>query len=208
MNTSDAGLPVRPVERFLQHELERLHKEWWCFLLLGIFLVVCGTVAVACPLVSTVSVVAVLGAMLFISGVATIISSFWTGQWSAFLLQILVGVLYVVTGLAVIDKPLATAGVLTLFVGTFAIVVGVVRAVAAMTIRFPQWGWALLNGAVTAMFGILIYRLVAKEPAAILWVIGLIVGIELLLNGWTWVMLALELRAVGKRVKENLSGAT
>jgi uncharacterized membrane protein HdeD (DUF308 family) len=112
--------------------------------------------------------------MLFVSGVATIISAFWTGQWSAFLLQMLVGVLYVVVGLAVIDKPFATAGVLTLFVvGAFAIITGLVRAIAAMTLRFPQWGWALLNGPVTALFGVLIYRLVAKDPSSILWVIGM-----------------------------------
>ena len=65
-----------------------------------------------------------------------------------------------------------------------------------MTIRFPQWGWALLNGAVTALFGVLIYRLVAKEPAAILWIIGLLIGVELLLNGWTWVALVLQLKQI------------
>jgi uncharacterized membrane protein HdeD (DUF308 family) len=146
--------------------------------------------------------------MLFLSGAATIVSSFWTGQWSAFLLQMLVGVLYVVVGLAVIDKPFATAGVLTLFVGSFAIIIGLVRVIAAMTIRFPQWGWALLNGAVTALFGVLIYRLVTKEPAAVLWVIGMLVGIELMLNGWTWVMLALELRAIGKHADSKLTTPT
>jgi uncharacterized membrane protein HdeD (DUF308 family) len=170
---------------------------------LGITLIICGAVAIAYPFISTASVVAVLGAMLFVSGAATIVSSFWTGQWSAFLLQMLVGVLYVVVGLAVVDKPFATAGVLTLFLGAFAIIIGIVRMIAAMTIRFPQWGWALLNGAVTALFGVLIYRLVTKEPAAVLWVIGLLVGFELMLNGWTWVMLALQLRTVGKHAGPN-----
>lgn len=184
------------VQRLLAHELRRLHDYWWCFLLLGALLAICGAVAIVYPFIATTAVVAVLGAMLLISGAATIVSSFWTGQWSAFLLQMIVGVLYVVVGLAVIDKPLATAGVLTLFIGTFAIVVGIVRVIAAMTIRFPQWGWALLNGAVTALFGILIYRLVAKEPAAVLWVIGLMVGLELLLNGWTWIALSLQLKQI------------
>lgn len=207
MNSTDTELTADPVNNLLQHELKRLHKEWWCFLLLGILLLICGIVAIVFPFLSTVGVVAVLGIMLFVSGIATIISSFWTGKWSAFLLQMLVGVLYVVVGLAVIDKPLATAGVLTLFIGSFAIVIGVVRVIAAMTIRFPQWGWALLNGVVTALFGILIYRLVAKQPEAVLWVIGLLVGIELVLNGWTWVMLALQLRHVGKHVAEKVAAS-
>lgn len=197
MNAPEASLSMDPIRSLVQHELHRLHKEWWCFLLLGVTLVICGLVAMCYPLFSTASAISVLGAMLLVSGVATIISSFWTGQWSAFLLQMLVGVLYVVVGLAVIDKPFATAGVLTLFVGAFAIITGLVRVIAAMTLRFPQWGWALLNGAVTALFGVLIYRLVAKDPSSILWVIGMLVGIELTLNGWTWVMLSLQLRRLG-----------
>jgi uncharacterized membrane protein HdeD (DUF308 family) len=31
-----------------------------------------------------------------------------------------------------------------------------------------------------------------------LWVIGLFVGIEMMFNGWFWVMLSLGLRRVGK----------
>jgi len=35
-------------------------------------------------------------------------------------------------------------------------------------------------------------------PEAALWVIGLCIGIEMLFNGWAWVMLALDLRVVAK----------
>ena len=31
-----------------------------------------------------------------------------------------------------------------------------------------------------------------------LWVIGLFVGIEMIFNGWAWIMLALGLRKLGK----------
>lgn len=206
MNGFNQPAPVDPISRLLNHELRRLHDKWWCFLLLGIFLVLAGTIGVVYPFVSTLATVAVLGGLLFVSGIATVVGSFWTGQWSAFLLQILVGVLYTVVGLAVIDKPLATAGVLTLFIGSFAIIVGTVRIIAALSIKFPQWGWALLNGAVTALFGVLIYRLVAKEPESVLMIIGLMVGVELLLNGWTWVALALELRKIAPHAAKETSG--
>lgn len=191
------------IEKLLGHELRRLHEHWWCFLALGALLALCGTIAIVYPFVATTAAVAVLGAMLLVSGVATIVSSFWTGQWSAFLLQMVVGVFYVVVGLAVVDKPLATAGVLTLFVGTFAIVIGAVRVIAAMTLQFPQWGWALLNGVVTALFGVLIYRLVARQPEAILWIIGLLVGMELLLNGWTWIALSLQLKQIAPHAEKE-----
>jgi uncharacterized membrane protein HdeD (DUF308 family) len=41
------------------------------------------------------------------------------------------------------------------------------------------------------VLGLLIYK---QWPASGLWVIGMFVGIDLVFNGWAWVMLALGLR--------------
>ena len=67
------------------------------------------------------------------------------------------------------------------------------RVVVALHERFPQWGWALLNGLVTMIAGLIIYD---TYPTSALWVIGLLIGLELLFNGLTWIMLALALRAI------------
>ena len=82
MNEHNEVRPGDRIQKLLAHELRRLHDYWWCFLAPRALLIVCGTVAIVYPFVGTTAVVAVLGAMLLISGVATIISSFWTGQWS------------------------------------------------------------------------------------------------------------------------------
>jgi uncharacterized membrane protein HdeD (DUF308 family) len=55
----------------------------------------------------------------------------------------------------------------------------------------------LLNGAITLFLGLIINR---QLPEASLWVIGLFVGIEMIFNGWAWVMLSLGLRRVGKAI--------
>jgi uncharacterized membrane protein HdeD (DUF308 family) len=52
----------------------------------------------------------------------------------------------------------------------------------------PHRGWVLLNGVVTLALGIMIWR---RWPLSGLWVIGLFVGIEMLLYGWSLVMLAI-----------------
>jgi uncharacterized membrane protein HdeD (DUF308 family) len=62
-----------------------------------------------------------------------------------------------------------------------------------LTVRFPHWGWAMLNGVVTFMCGAVIYR---HFPKCALWVVGLLVGVELLFNGWTWIMLSLAIRRI------------
>lgn len=198
MNDHPNELETTPPVAEVSHELAKLKHGWWWFLLLGILLAVCGVVALAYPFFSSVGIVVVFGATLMIAGLATIISSFFTGNWSAFLLQLLVGILYVVIGQAITDAPLESTAALTLIVATFLIVVGVFRIVAALVLKFPQWSWALLNGFVTLLLGVVIYR---HFPASALWLIGAIVGIEMILNGWTWIMLGYSLKSIPAEVE-------
>jgi len=182
----------------VKHELEHVGSHWLWFLLLGVLLVVAGTAAIVVPAatIGTTFVVTVFfGVLLMISGVATIVSSFWIGRWSGFLLQLLVGILYVACGFIMTENPVLSALAMTVFIAASFIVMGIFRVVAALALRFPQWGWALLNGAITMLAGIIIYR---RLPETAFWLIGLLVGLEMLFNGWTWIMLALALRRLSR----------
>ena len=178
------------------HELHHHRNQWWCFLLLGIALVILGSLCIIDPFVPTLASVFVLGFILMAAGITQIVSSFWAGKWSGMLMHMLIGVLYVVVGYMIVDAPVINMVLITKFIAIFLIVSGAFRMISALVVRFPDWGWALLNGGVTLLLGIIINR---QLPEAALWVIGLFVGIEMLLNGWAWVMLALDLRAVAKQ---------
>jgi uncharacterized membrane protein HdeD (DUF308 family) len=178
----------------VQHELQHMKKQWFWFLLLGILLAVGGTAAIIVPMATAATslvAVIVIGLVLMVSGVGMAIGSVWAGKWSGMLLHLLVGVLYVIVGFLIIDRPVAAQVVFTLYIALFFILVGSYRIIASLAVRFPQWGWALLNGVVTLLAGIVIYK---HFPQSALWVIGLLVGLEMLFNGWTWIMLALGLR--------------
>lgn len=190
MNT-DAPKDFGNVLVDLGEQLRSVRKHWWLFFLLGLVLVVGGVLAIAYPFVSSVGAVVLLGVVLLVSGVLTILGAFWAGEWSALLLQLLVGILYVVAGIAIRDAPVESIAVLTLFVAAFFIVVGAFRIVAALVLRYPQWGWGLVNGVVTLLAGMIIYD---TFPSSALWVVGLLVGIDLVLNGWTWIMVAMVVR--------------
>jgi uncharacterized membrane protein HdeD (DUF308 family) len=182
----------------IRHELQALHQQWWCFLLLGISLIIIGSICIACPLamtVATATVVLMIGFFMLAAGIIEIVSAFWAGRWSGMLFHILIGILYGVVGYMIIDRPDTSMLVITKFIAIFLIVTGIFRIVAALTTRFQDWGWVLLNGAVTLILGLIINR---QLPEAALWVIGLFVGIEMIFNGWAWVMLALGLRRTGK----------
>ena len=177
------------------HELHPVRNQWWCFLLLGIALVVVGSLCIIDPLVPSLASVVVLGFLLIAAGIIQVVSSFWAGKWGGTLLHMLIGVLYGVVGYMIVDAPGLSMLLLTKFIAIFLIVTGVFRIAAALFVRFPDWGWVLLNGGVTLLLGIIINR---QLPEAALWVIGLFIGIEMLFNGWAWVMLAFDLRAVAK----------
>jgi uncharacterized membrane protein HdeD (DUF308 family) len=181
------------VEEQLIQDFKHVRSCWCCFLMLGILMVACGTVAIVIPPLATLYTAMVLGILLMVAGVVTIISSFWIGKWSGMLLHLLAGILYLVVGFIISDRPIAGAAFITLFIAATFIVLGLFRIASALSLRFTQWGWTLINGIITLLLGIVIYR---HFPESALWVIGILVGVELLMNGWTWVMLSLAVRKI------------
>ena len=193
MSSARTRISVSDPSGNLQHELEHQKQYWWCFLLLGVLLLICGIVAITYPFVTSLGVVILLGTVLLIAGVAMVVSSFWTGTWSAFLVQLLIGMLYIVVGLLTTESPVEATGALTLLVAAMFMLAGIFRIVAAIVIRFPQWGWVMLNGAITLVLGIIIYK---HYPESALWLIGTLFGVDLILNGWSWIMLSNEVRTI------------
>ncbi len=190
--TTDVLLPPG-VGRIIRHELHHVRSHWCWFLALGVLLLVCGTLALAFPFMASLVAISALSAILMVAGVATLVSSFWTGKWSGFLVQVLVGLLYLAAGFVVSDRPETSILLLTIYVAVTFMVMGIFRIMAAMVMRFPQWGWALLNGCVTFLAGLVIYR---HLSTAAVWVIGLLVGLEMIFSGWAWIMLALAIKRI------------
>jgi uncharacterized membrane protein HdeD (DUF308 family) len=192
VETPKAACELAGAER-LKREFQHLRSDWWWLLLYGVLLTMCGTVAIVVPPLATAGTMVVLGIVLIIGGAATVVLSFWAGKWSGVLLHLLVGVLYLVAGFAIFDTPIKATLITTLFLAAMFIVVGAFRILAAMMIQFPHWGWALLNGFVTLLLGLIIYR---RFPESAIWVLGLLVGIEMLFNGWNWIALSLAVRNI------------
>lgn len=184
-----------PTTSFLpaSEELHSFRDNWPWFMALGVGMVALGTFAIGWGCLATITDVSVLifGFFLLVCGIAEIVHSFWMGRWSGLLLHLLIGVLYTLAGLMIIDQPENAAVKLTLLIAVFLMFSGVFRFVFAISERFTGWGWVLLNGVVTFVLGLLIYK---GLPDTGLWVIGLFIGIDLIMNGWTWIALALGMR--------------
>jgi uncharacterized membrane protein HdeD (DUF308 family) len=193
--SSSLRAPGGPVAQVLCHELAHMQSNWLWFLVLGVGWIVLGTISLSCAAFATFVTVTLFGVIMLIGGVSQIVGAFWAGKWSGFLLQVLIGILYAVVGFFVMDTPERSAIALTLIMAIFLIVSGIVRIVVSLLERFPGWGWVLLNGAVALLLGLLIRR---EWPLSGLVVIGLYVGIEMVFNGWYWVMLGIGLKKLPK----------
>lgn len=183
----------RPSFGELRHAVSALRGNWSWFVLLGVALIILGSVAIGVPWLTSLTIAIATGVLLFASGVAESIGAFWSRRWSGFLLHLLSGVLSIVVGMLFVAAPLDAVLALTLLLACWLMVGGIFRIVAAVSYRFEGWGWPLLSGIIDLVLGIFIWL---EWPVSGLWVIGLFVGISLVFRGFNWIGLGLALRTL------------
>lgn len=165
--------------------------NWWRFALLGAGLLLLGLFVLGHLTAATIASAIVFGAALLIGGAIQIWQAFSTREWGGFLLNLALGLLYLIFGLVLIANPVAASFALTLVFAAFLIASGVVRFVLAW--RYWQiLGWLLvLSGAVAILAGGVI---LSGWPTSGLWVLGLILGIDFVMHGVWWIVFAFALR--------------
>ena len=177
----------------LRHELNALRGNWIWFVLLGVALLVLGTVALGSVVIASLAAAVAIGALLLLGGAAEVVGAFWCRGWSGFFMELLSGVLSIVVGLLFLRAPVGALAALTLLVACYLLVGGIFKVVAAVAYRFAAWGWSLAGGIIDLILGLMIWQ---GWPASSLWVIGLFVGINLIFRGFNWIALGLALRSL------------
>ena len=190
---STADFPDTALRTAIRHDLQAIRGKWIWLVVLGIALIVLGTILLGFPVIATLATVTVLGALILVGGGMEMVGAFWCRDWSGFFLYLLSGILGVVVGLMLLANPIAGGVALTVLLATFLIVGGIFKAVAALSHRFGGWGWLLTSGVIDVALGVLIW---AELPIAGLTVIGLLVGISLIFRGVSWLMLGLTLKKI------------
>jgi uncharacterized membrane protein HdeD (DUF308 family) len=172
-------------------EVNSIQKNWGWFLALGVIQILAGVLAVGFAFSATLASMVALGILLLIAAGAQTAAAIWARDWKGFFLFLLVGVLYAVAGFLTLQHPLLAAEGLTLMLAAAFLTGGVFRIIMAVAERFPSWGWVVCNGVITVLLGIAIWQ---QWPGSGLWVLGTFVGIDLIVNGATWSVLAVGVR--------------
>lgn len=174
---------------------DRLHAiraNWGWFVVLGIAFILLGFVALAHVLASTVVTVLYVGALILVGGVVQVIHAFRVQGWGRFFYWLLAGLLYVVAGGLIMVNPLLGAGVLTLMIGVALAVEGIFRVAAGIGSRPGRgWGWIVVSGIVTLLLGAII---IARWPVNSVYILGLFLGVDLIVNGVGTLLFGLTLR--------------
>jgi uncharacterized membrane protein HdeD (DUF308 family) len=174
----------------IQVTQEMIH-HWGWFLAFGIVLMLLGLAAVVRSVTATVASVLFLGWLMVCASIIDLVSAFMVGKWAGFFLHLALAILFGITGVLFLKNPGISAEVATLVMSMFFLIAGIYQLVVAIWTHIPGYGWQAANGAITFLLGGL---LLAQWPVSGLYAIGLFVGIDLIVYGWVWVALALNLR--------------
>ena len=162
-------------------------------LLIGVLLIVLGIVAIAAPRVSTIFAETWVAAILASAGTAKLIYAFQTRNQGGFIWKLLLGVLYIATGVMLFVNPLRGVLTLTLLLASFLLTEGVFELILAFRLRPQQnWTWVLGDGIITLLLGAMIWF---QWPFNAPWLIGTLVGASVLSTGVSRVMLSLNARS-------------
>ena len=176
----------------LGEAIERLRGKWAAITAFGVLLVVLGFAALCFSLIATIVTVTLNGVLFLIAGAAEIGIGMHSRTWGRFFLWVIGGLLYIAIGLLCIVNPILASVALTLVLGAALIAAGLVRAFLAFQLPADQpRALVFLAAAVTILLGLII---VSHWPLDSIYVLGTLLGVDLLFHGVGWVSFGVGLR--------------
>ncbi|MFQ5756770.1 MAG: HdeD family acid-resistance protein [Acidiferrobacterales bacterium] len=199
MAESETSVASASVERFGD-----LQKSWGWLMALGILFIVLGTIGLGMTVVLTAASVWLFGVLMLVGGGFQFVDAFKCKGWKSVVWHVLIAILYVITGIVVMSQPLMAASILTLMLAGAITAVGIMRVIMAFQHRHSKgWVWPLVGGIVSIILGVMIF---SQWPVSGLWVIGLFVAIEMIVNGWSYIFIALAAKNACKAESATTAG--
>ena len=167
-------------------DMMKINKGW--FLGAGICLIILGALAVSVPFIASLAIETLFGWILLLGGLIKIVHSFRALSAGKCLLRLVGGIIYCAVGGMFLVYPLQGVLTLTLLLAILFISEGIIKVSVSLRIRPAlNWGWMLISGIAAFILAGLIF---SGYPSDATWVIGLLVGINLIFSGWTMLMLS------------------
>jgi uncharacterized membrane protein HdeD (DUF308 family) len=171
-----------------------VRDHWVLFLVEGIVLLCLGMLAIVVPLVASLAATVFFGSILLIAGLTGLIATFAARHAPGFSWSLISAVLGIVTGALLLASPVTGAISLTIVLIAFLFIEGAASIMFAVQHRkrdSGSWGWMLASGVIDIILGAMLF---AGLPGTALWALGLLIGINMLVGGWSLIAMALSAR--------------
>jgi len=149
---------------------------------IAIVMIVLGIIAIVFPFFATITSTVLFGFLFILAGISQIAYAFQSRGAGQFVWKIILGLLYLLSGIFVMLNPREGAIAFTIVLGITIFLQGMIQVSLAFQMRWISfnWGWMLTSGLMGIIFGIFIW---SSSPLRAVWFIGTLIGINLLFDG-------------------------
>lgn len=186
----------------LTQEVSR-RAGWSIFM--GVLTVGIGLVMILYPLPTAAASTVFFGSLLIVASVAQFVFAFASPTVGNFFAKILLGILYGVAGIALVGFPGAGVVTLTGVLGTMLIAESVLETVVAFSLpKDSGKGWFFFGALTSLLLGVMI---LAEWPISSAWAIGTMLGVAVLMNGITRIVVSSQVREAALEVEKTFKAA-
>ncbi len=168
---------------------------------LGILMIITGLLSLIEPFTAAVVITVFVGFIFVMYGITHAFYAFVTRKLGAiwFIPQFFLGILYLIVGDVILHNPFEGLVTLTLITGILIFIDGIIQIINAFDLKLLHGGgWLFFSGILGIILGIFIW---SSWPQSSEWVLGILLGIKLIVNGLTFVMTVTVVRkAIGNDV--------
>lgn len=167
-------------------------SHWGLLFALGILLIVLGCIGLRMVIGLTLVSMLFLGVLFVIAGFSQLVDVFQCRRWKPAFWYALIALLYIFGGFLIIYDPFVASALVTILLASIFMVIGLSRLMMAFSSKQTAgWGWLTFAGLIAIILGMII---MLQWPISGLWVIGLLIAVQLIIDGWAYLFIALAMR--------------
>ncbi len=185
--TEKIDIEIREMQQRMQ---EFLKVHWKFFLAEGAFFIILGIAAIIVPQIFTIAIALFIGWLLLLGGIVQIARAIRFIAMPGFNLWIFIGILQVIIGYYLVAQPAKGALTLTMLMTLFFAMEGIAKISLAFMMRpLAHWGWVFFSGFTALMLSVVVW---AGWPGTAAWVLGMLLGINMIFLGGSLVRISLH----------------
>lgn len=177
-------------------------KDSTKWVLMGVLVVLLGVVVLGNTVVASVAVAVMAGVMLLVGGGLQIAGGFSVEETWGKIFAWVMGLLMIFLGWSLLAHPLQGVISLTLALLILLVAGGLTRIIVSFRMSGTGFFWPmLLSGGLSLLLAYVIWINAQSEPDTLFGLLGLLLGIEMVLDGFGLIFLGLFARRAEKELK-------